>query len=271
IVIWWLPRPAFRAIAHSPRETTFAPRPAAPKRRTTPATSFALTEYWRIHGSGKAAASSLAAASTAAWSVTWTGVPTRRAAARSASAIAGSGSAGSVVDEEPDDRADDAEHDRADQRPDESIEGEVGREAVDREMDVHLVGQPGDQQQHRRIDHEGEQAKGGQPDRQRQQLDDRLDQTVDHACDHRQQDQAGDVALVLDVRLEQVGHGGERDRRHDRVDEEPSHASSPPPIPTVDDPMMAGRTVIDADWPRAGPGRPATRRRSRCTTPSDGR
>ena len=61
--------PARRATDHSPLDTTFAPRPAAARRATTAATSFALTEYCRIHGSGNAARSSSAAAARPAASV----------------------------------------------------------------------------------------------------------------------------------------------------------------------------------------------------------
>ena len=63
-------RPARRAAAHSPRETTFAPNPRAATSATIAGTSFALTEYCRIHGSGNAARIALAAASSSARSVT---------------------------------------------------------------------------------------------------------------------------------------------------------------------------------------------------------
>jgi hypothetical protein len=62
--------PARVAIAHSPRDTTFAPNPACPISRTVPATSFALTLYCRIHGSGNAAATSSTEARRVAASVT---------------------------------------------------------------------------------------------------------------------------------------------------------------------------------------------------------
>jgi hypothetical protein len=71
--------PAALAAAHSPRETTFAPKrnrsapPSVDRRQTariTAGTSFALTLYWRIQGSGNAVATSAAAASIAAASVT---------------------------------------------------------------------------------------------------------------------------------------------------------------------------------------------------------
>jgi hypothetical protein len=78
--------PARREIAHSPRETMFAPNPPGPSgpvsRARTAVTSFALTEYCRSHGSGKAARTSAAAASRVATSVTKTGVPKRRATVR---------------------------------------------------------------------------------------------------------------------------------------------------------------------------------------------
>ena len=48
-------RPARRARAHSPRDTTFAPKPSAATAAMTAGTSLALTEYWRSHGSGNAA------------------------------------------------------------------------------------------------------------------------------------------------------------------------------------------------------------------------
>ena len=83
--------PARRADAHSPRETTFASRPSAPRRPTIAGTSFALSEYARSHGSGNAARSSSAAPSSAAIEVTPTGVPKRAAAARSRSGGAGIG------------------------------------------------------------------------------------------------------------------------------------------------------------------------------------
>jgi hypothetical protein len=62
--------PAREATAHSPRDTTFAPQPAAARRPTTAVTSFALTLYWRIHGSGKAASIRPAAPRSAVTSVT---------------------------------------------------------------------------------------------------------------------------------------------------------------------------------------------------------
>jgi len=81
--------PARRAIAHSPLDTTFAPRPRACTIPTIAATSFALSENWRTIGSGKAAASSRVDASSVAMSVTNSGVPNRRAASRRPSAMTG--------------------------------------------------------------------------------------------------------------------------------------------------------------------------------------
>ena len=89
--------PARRAIAHSPPETTFAPRPNPCRTVTTPATSFALTENWRMIGSGNATASSAAAERRTATSVTNSGVPNRRAASRSPSAMSVRRSVSGVV------------------------------------------------------------------------------------------------------------------------------------------------------------------------------
>jgi hypothetical protein len=61
--------PARRAIAHSPSETTFAPKPRLVTSLTMAGTSLALTEYWRIHGSGKAVRMVAAARSSSARSV----------------------------------------------------------------------------------------------------------------------------------------------------------------------------------------------------------
>jgi hypothetical protein len=61
--------PAREAIAHSPRDTTLPPQPAAARRATTAATSFALRLYWRTHGSGKAASVSRPAARSVSTSV----------------------------------------------------------------------------------------------------------------------------------------------------------------------------------------------------------
>ena len=63
-------RPARRATAHSPRETTLASKPSAATAATIAATSLALTEYARSHGSGNAARTRSAAASSVARSVT---------------------------------------------------------------------------------------------------------------------------------------------------------------------------------------------------------
>ena len=89
IVIRSCGTPARRAIAHSPPDTTFAPRPNPCSTATTPETSFALTENWRMIGSGNATASSAAAARRTATSVTNSGVPNRRAASRRPSAMSG--------------------------------------------------------------------------------------------------------------------------------------------------------------------------------------
>ena len=62
--------PARRAIAHSPRDTTLAPKPRAVTSATISGMSLALTEYWRIHGSGKASRTAAAARSSVARSVT---------------------------------------------------------------------------------------------------------------------------------------------------------------------------------------------------------
>ena len=62
--------PARRAIAHSPRDTTLAPKPRAVTSATISGMSLALTEYWRIHGSGKASRTVAAARSSVARSVT---------------------------------------------------------------------------------------------------------------------------------------------------------------------------------------------------------
>ena len=62
--------PARRAIAHSPRETTFAPNPREVTSATISGTSLALTEYWRTHGSGNASRTTVAARSSSARSVT---------------------------------------------------------------------------------------------------------------------------------------------------------------------------------------------------------
>ena len=59
-----------RATAHSPRDTTLAPKPRAATSATIAGTSLALTEYWRIHGSGKATASGRGGRVSAARSVT---------------------------------------------------------------------------------------------------------------------------------------------------------------------------------------------------------
>jgi hypothetical protein len=61
--------PARRASAHSPRDTTFAPKPWLDSSPMTAGTSLALTEYWRTIGSGKAAATSAAAAASVARSI----------------------------------------------------------------------------------------------------------------------------------------------------------------------------------------------------------
>jgi hypothetical protein len=66
----------------------------------TGGTSFALTENWRMIGSGKAAVAAAQAASSVARSVTKTGVPKRIAARRR--------DASSVRDGEPDDGRDQA-------------------------------------------------------------------------------------------------------------------------------------------------------------------
>lgn len=58
-----------RAAAHSPRETTFAPKPRAATARMTAGVSFALTLNWRTIGSGKASRTAAQAASSAARSV----------------------------------------------------------------------------------------------------------------------------------------------------------------------------------------------------------
>ncbi len=81
--------PARRASVHSPRETTFAPKPRVATALMTAGTSLALTEYCRTHGSGKASRTADAAPSRVARSVTKTGVPNRRAAARRAPSMAG--------------------------------------------------------------------------------------------------------------------------------------------------------------------------------------
>jgi hypothetical protein len=70
IVIWSLARPALRAIDHSPVETALAPKPRAETSPTIAATSLALIEKVRSHGSGNAARTSDAAASSSARSVT---------------------------------------------------------------------------------------------------------------------------------------------------------------------------------------------------------
>jgi hypothetical protein len=62
--------PARVATAHSPRDTTLAPKPRPQTRPTIAATSLALTEYCRSHGSGNAFVTASAAASTVATSVT---------------------------------------------------------------------------------------------------------------------------------------------------------------------------------------------------------
>ena len=89
IVIRSCGTPARRAIAHSPPDTTFAPRPNPCRTATTPATSFALTENWRMIGSGNATASSVAADRRTVTSVMNSGVPNRRAASRRPSATSG--------------------------------------------------------------------------------------------------------------------------------------------------------------------------------------
>ena len=62
--------PARRARAHSPRDTTFAPKPRSVTARMTAGTSLALTENWRTIGSGKASRTSAQAASSVARSMT---------------------------------------------------------------------------------------------------------------------------------------------------------------------------------------------------------
>src|SRR3954451_21055682 len=216
--------PAARATAHSPRDTTFAPRPSAPSRATTAGTSLALSENARSHGSGNAACSSAAAASSAGTEVTWTGVPKRRAAsARIPSGRAGRATA-SVVDHEPDDRRHDRQHDGPDERRDERVEAEplVG-EPADRERDVEQVaGHPGHQQEQGGVDHEAEQPERHGGDREREQLHDRLDDAVHDAEHDRDQEQLGDGAAEVDLR-EEVRHDRERDRRGNRPDEEVPH------------------------------------------------
>jgi hypothetical protein len=67
--------PARAARAHSPRDTTFAPKPFAATAAITAGTSLALTEYCRRIGSGNATATSRHADSSVARSVTKAGVP----------------------------------------------------------------------------------------------------------------------------------------------------------------------------------------------------
>jgi hypothetical protein len=52
-----------------------APNPRDVTSATIDVTSLAFSEYWRIHGSGKASRIAAAAASRATRSVTWTGEP----------------------------------------------------------------------------------------------------------------------------------------------------------------------------------------------------
>ena len=130
--------PARRASAHSPRETTFAPNPREATWAMTAGTSFALTEYCRMIGSGNAAVTAAQAASTVARSVTKSGVPYRRAATRSDSSIGVS-----VGDDKPDDGRGDGQDHGTDDGRNERIDGQqVRREIADRERVVDEIGQP---------------------------------------------------------------------------------------------------------------------------------
>ncbi len=136
----------------------------------------------------------------------------------------------SVVDRHPDDGADDGDGDTADDRGDERIDGQtVRREAADRERDPDEAGDPCDQQQQAGVDDEPEQAERHHRQRQREELDDRLDHAVHDARDHRDDDQAGEVVAVIDLR-QQVRDDRERDRRGDRADDEAPHPR--PPLPS---------------------------------------
>src|SRR5687768_5580957 len=228
--------PARRASDHSPRETTLAPPAAAcAAAEITAGTSFALTEYSRIQGSGNAARSRSPASSTATRSMTWTGVPAARAASRSAAAMSGrrSSSAGSALgsagpvtrleelpwrERDGRNRRHDADHDGPDDRPDDRVRIEVRWEAADLEAEVQLVRQERDDEQHRRVDDERDQAQRHHADRERERLHDRLQVAV-----HEREDQ-GDGAKLPPVVAEveaQLGHDLDRDVQRDRVDDDP--------------------------------------------------
>src|SRR5688572_14072108 len=107
--------PARVAIDHSPRETTFAPKPWPATAATIGPTSFALTEYWRMIGSGNADVTAAHASARVTRSVTKTGVPNRVAAVLRESPNARSPD-GSVANDRPDGSRDHAQHDGADDR-----------------------------------------------------------------------------------------------------------------------------------------------------------
>ena len=120
-----------RAIAHSPRETTFASKPRSQTRATIPVMSLALSENARSQGSGNAARTSVAICSRVAEIRDRTGVPNRRAAslsagARRSNAPPSSDDEATTSIEHAEDGRDDADHDRAEQCPHERVGGEFG-------------------------------------------------------------------------------------------------------------------------------------------------
>src|SRR3990172_188649 len=100
----------------------------------------------------------------------------------------------------------------------EGVEGDPPRgPAGDREAEVELLPDPGQEQEEGGVEDESEEAEGDQPDGQTEELEDRLQVGVDGAEDEGQDEDVDEVRLVLPV---EVGDHGHRDPQGDGVDDE---------------------------------------------------